>query len=89
MASAAPSDHADSECIIGLALKCPQFECIFRTNIHTHISDLYYIDWVLRAIGINFEWTERKNFKLRETNYNSHNIHVVKKIKKLFQINVT
>jgi hypothetical protein len=36
MASAAPPGHTDWEYVISLALKCPQFECIFRTNIHTY-----------------------------------------------------
>ncbi len=41
MASAAPPGHADPEYVIGLALKCPQFECI---EGQTHISAPYYID---------------------------------------------
>jgi hypothetical protein len=49
MASDRPSGHADSEYVIGSALKCPQFECIDgqtykHTNIQTDISAHYYID---------------------------------------------
>jgi hypothetical protein len=45
MASAAPSGQTDSEYVIGLALKCPQFECIEgQTYRHTdtHICSLLY-----------------------------------------------
>ncbi len=47
MASAAPSDHTDSEYVIGLVLKYPQLECIERqTYIHT-VFALYYIDYYI------------------------------------------
>jgi hypothetical protein len=41
MASAAPPGHADSEYVIGLALKCPQFECI-EGQTDTRIYSLLY-----------------------------------------------
>jgi hypothetical protein len=50
MASAGPPGHTDSEYVIGLALKCPHFECMFgQIYIHTyiHISALYYIDYYI------------------------------------------
>jgi hypothetical protein len=47
MVSAAPPGHADSEYVIGLALKCPQFECIEQTD--THIA-LYYINSINRFL---------------------------------------
>jgi hypothetical protein len=38
IASAAPPGHADSEYVIGLALKCSQFECIEgQTDRHTYL----------------------------------------------------
>ncbi len=38
MVSAAPPGHADSEYVIGLTLKCPQFECIEgQTDRHTYL----------------------------------------------------
>jgi hypothetical protein len=38
MASAAPTDHADFEYVIGFALKCPHFECIEgQTDRHTYL----------------------------------------------------
>jgi hypothetical protein len=38
MASAAPRGYADSEYVICLALKCPQFECIEgQTDRHTYL----------------------------------------------------
>ncbi len=51
MASAGPPGHAHSEYVIGLALKCPQFECIEeQTDRQTHISALYYIDSINRFL---------------------------------------
>ncbi len=43
MASATPPSHADSEYVIGSALKCPQFEWI-EGQTDRHTSALYYID---------------------------------------------
>jgi hypothetical protein len=40
MASAVPPGHANSEHVIGLDLKCPEFECIGQTDIH--ICSLLY-----------------------------------------------
>ncbi len=49
--SAAPPGHADSECVIGLALKCPQFECIEgQTDRQTHIFALYCINSINRFL---------------------------------------
>ncbi len=41
MVSAAPPGHAGSEHVIGLALKCPQFECI-EGQTDKHICFLLY-----------------------------------------------
>ncbi len=47
--SAAPPGHADSEYVIGLALKCPQFECI-EGQTDRHIFALYYINSINRFL---------------------------------------
>ncbi len=45
MASAAPPGYTDSEYVIGLGLKCPQFKCIegqTDRQTDTHICSLLY-----------------------------------------------
>ncbi len=47
MVSIAPPGHADSEYVIGLALKCRQFECI---EGQTHKFAFYYINSINRFL---------------------------------------